>query len=305
VVSTGLATINYIPSPRNNRSAFFTFTTTTTDGVTNNSIVRMSPDLRYTNDQVNDYMLAAGGDGRLYQISPNVVAENLMLNYDGTPVGLTNLSSIAMDVADNLLFYTQTTSPNTIRVYDFSNQVNSILLTASAVSAWTAGAVIADLCFCDCTGTLYAKGDTTGSRILGITIRPYNHVLPVRFDIVAAHLQPFTLTGGITFSVTITENYDMYFAVRPSVGNSQLLLTNRIGSSTGITASLTPESNNGTRKIMMGASGLLYCYSAATNILYRSILGNSLGNGFATVKTLAQPLGYRSFTRSPYGILVI
>jgi len=221
VVQTGLTTIDYYPSPRNKKAAFFTFTTTSTSA-TNNSIVKMYPNIFYANDQSRDYMLAAGADGLLYQISPVVAAENRMLNYDGTLVGLTNLSSIAFDIADNLLFYTQTTSPNAIRVYDFATQTDNPLLAANLVSAWTAGAIIADLCFCECTGTLYAKGDTTGSRILGITIKPYDHVSPLRFDIVAAHFQPFTLTGGVTFSVTITDNYDMYFAVRPSVGNSQL-----------------------------------------------------------------------------------
>lgn len=302
IVPTGPTTANYIPSPRNKKVAFFTFTTTNSSA-TINSIAKIFPNIQYANDPA-DYFLASGADGLLYQIAPGIAAENRMVNYDSTLVGLANLSAIALDIADNLLFYTQTTNPNNIRVYDFSTKADAAVLTANLVNGWTAGAVVADLCFCECSSTLYAKGDTAASRILAITIKPYNHVPPVRYDVAVTYLQPYTLTGGVNFSMAVTDNDDLYFAVRPSIGNSQVNLSIRIGGGTAaFLATGTPEANTGIRKLVIGASGTLYCYSATTNVLFRVTPGNSVGNGFATVKTLTR--GYRGFARTPYGIAAI
>ena len=303
VVQTGLTTIDYTPSPRNKSAAFFTFTTTTANA-TNNSIVRMSPDLRYADDKVQDYMLAAGSNGLLYQISPNIAAENLMLNYDGTPTGLTNLLSVAFSIADNLLFYTQLSASNIIRVYDFTTKTDNLFINASTISGWSGGAIICDLCFCQASNTLYAKGDTSASRLLAITIRPYDHVPPVKYDTIATYAQPYSLTGGINYSIFITDGDDTYFAVRPSIGNTQVSISNRLGAGTAAFGGSTiPEANTTTKKIVMGASGTLYCYSITGNAFYRIIPGGSIGNGFTFIKNLTRP--YSSFTRSPYGIAVI
>lgn len=305
VTQTGPTTIDYTPSPRNRSAAFFTFTTTTSAGVTNNSIVRMSPDLRYADDKTQDYMLASGSNGLLYQISPNIAAENLMLNYDGTPVGLVNLSTIAFSIADNLLFYTQLTATNIIRVYDFTTKADSLFINATSVSGWSGGAVICDLCFCQASNTLYAKGDTSASRLLAVTIRPYDHIPPVRYDNIITHAQPFALTGGINFSIFVTDNDDPYFAVRPSIGNTQVSISNKIGAggTTGFSASTIPEANTTTKKLVMASSGTLYCYSITGNAFYRIVPGGSIGNGFVLVKNLTR--SYASFSRSPLGIAVI
>lgn len=303
VVQTSLTTIDYIPSPRNKKAAFFTFTTVSTTA-TNNSIVQMYPNLLYADDVINDYMLASGSNGLLYQISPNIAAENLMLNYDGTPVGLINLSSIAFSIADNLLFYTQLGATNIIRVYDFSTKADALLVNAVIVSGWSGGSVICDLCFCQASNTLYAKGDTSAARLLAITIRPYDHIPPIRYDTIATYAQPYTLTGGINLSMFVTDNNDVYFAVRPSIGNSQISISNRLGAGTAAFGGSTiPEANTSTKKIVMGASGTLYCYSITANAFYRITPGGSISNGFTLVKNLTRP--YSSFTRSPYGIVSI
>ena len=303
IVQTSLTTIDYTPAPRTKKAAFFTFTTTTA-GATNNSIVQISPNILYADDEINDYMLASGSNGLLYQISPTIAAENLMLNYDGTPVGLTSLATIAFSIADNLLFYTQLTATNVIRVYDFTTKADALLVNAATVSGWSGGAVICDMCFCQANNTLYAKGDTSAARLLSITIRPYDHIPPVRYDTVATYAQPYTLTGGINLSMFITDGDDVYFAVRPSIGNTQISISNRLGAGTSsFGGSTIPEANTSTKKIVMGASGNLYCYSIAGNAFYRIAPGGSIGNGFTLVKNLTR--SYSSFTRSPYGITVI
>lgn len=305
IVQTSPTTVDYYPSPRNRSAAFFTFTTTTSTGATNNSIVRMSPDLRYADDQNLDMLLACGSNGLLYQISPNIAAENLMLGYDGTPIGLTNLLSIAFDALDNLLFYTQLGNANTIRVYDFSTGVDNFFVNASTINGFSAGSTICDLSFCRASSTLYAKGDLSAARLLVITIRPYDHIPPVKYDTIVTYAQPFTLTGGISYSLFVTDSDVAIFSIKPSVGNTQISVSNRIGAggTTGFSASTIPEANTTTKRIVMASSGTLYCYSSTGNAFYRINSGNSLGGGFTFIKNLTR--SYSSFCQSPYGIAVI
>lgn len=306
VISTGVDTIDYYPAPRLTEPAFYNFTTLAGNGSRSFGTVKLFPNTLFADDQIYDYFLAAGADGLLYQISPIEANENRMRNYNGSLVGLTNLQAIAMDIADNVLFYTQTTAPNNIRVYDFATGLDFALFTASTVSGWTVGSQVVYLTFNQHSKTLLVFGDAANSRVLAVNIRPFDRYTFTTFKYtqIVPYVAPYSAGGSVGFSCAVDDDFNFYISIRSLLGNSQVSLTNTLGSGTaGFISSNTPEANITPKRIVIGASGRLYVYSETGNAFYGANVGNSVGGGFALIKNLTR--AYRSFTRTPYGILVL
>jgi hypothetical protein len=301
VTPTGLNTISYTPGPRLKTPTIYNFTTLATDGSQANNTLKMYPNLLYTDDPVNNYTLAAGSDGLLYQLP----SENRMTNYDGTLVALSDLKTIAHDIADNLLFYTTNANPTSIRYYDFSTKTDTALFNVTSIIGWGLIGNIGDMCFQQKTHTLYAKGDDSTSRYITTTILPFNRSQGLQYFTNVTIGQNYILTGGtggVTHSLAISDNNDNYVAVTASAGNTSVNQTFIVGSgSLGFVNGVIPEANSGVRKIYISSSGHLYTYSATTNNLYRIERPGSLLNNFTLMITLSR--GYVSFTRSPYGIV--
>lgn len=298
VVATSIDTIDFYPNPRVTEPSFYNFTTLATNGSQSFGTVKMFPNILYTNDPAMNYTLASGSDGLLYQLP----SQNRMINYDSSLVSLTGIAAIALDISDNILFYTTTASPNTINYYDFTTKTSTVLFNVTAINGWTVGAVICDMHFQQHSHTLYVKGDTS-SRYLFFCVKPFVRSEGLQYFTPATVGQNYTLTGGITHSLALSENEENYVAYTPSSGNTQVSQTFLVASgSTGFVNTTTPEANNGIQRLFFASDGTLRLYSQTTNNLYQIARPGSILTGFTLVTTLSRT--YISFTRSPYGIRV-
>lgn len=299
---TGLSTFTYTPAPRNTEPAIFQYTTTANNLTTKQMMLKLYPNLSYANDQPNPYFLASGTDGLLYQIGPGF--ERRMVNYDGTLVSLTDIRCIAMDINDHVMFFTTNALPNQVRYYDFATKLNVSVLTVNSVNGWTAVATVADLTYSQDTNTLYVQGDTANSRILAVKIMPYDLYTfgTFRYSCVTPYTPPYTAAGSVNHSMTIVEPGNTIFALTPAIGNTQVSLSTIIGGpATAFLATTIPVASTQPLRLVTSADGAVYAYSPLTNGFYVSGVSASVGNGLNLSRTFVN--SYRSFTRTPYGIL--
>ena len=302
ILPGGLTTFTFTPAPRNPEPVIYQYTTTANNLTTKQMMLKLYPNLSYANDQPNPYFLASGQDGLLYQIGPGF--ERRMVTYNGLLVPLTDLRCIAMNINDNVLFYTTNATPNQVRIYDFATGLIVSVLTVTSVNGWTAIASVAELTYSQDTNTLYVQGDTANSRILAVKIMPYDRYTfgTFRYSCITPYTSPYSATGSTNHSMTIVEPGNTIFALTPAIGNTQVSLSTIIGGpATAFLATTIPVASTQPLRLVTSADGAVYAYSPLTNGFYVSGVSASVGNGLNLSRTFVN--SYRSFTRTCFGIL--
>jgi hypothetical protein len=244
-------------------------------------------------------------DGALYQYNIQAFSLKPMINYDLTPVVLPGICTcIAMNVADNILYFVLDASINVVRYYDFvTKAVGIVIPDITAVGQWTIGSVIAAMCFDQKDNVLYVIGDNIKSRIEAFNTIPFNRALgvplvgaacnyasPVPNVVGTVHQDIDIDSGSKTFICTVFDSAANVTQARQLGGLSGPPTNN----------SLLSISPNTYAHIFFGASGRIYT-KGETNKQMRKF--NSGINGgsvviFTDTANLADITG-----RSPYGIL--
>lgn len=299
-------TFTFTPAPRLTRSVLIVVRLTFNSGTFTTLVIKLQPRLNFSTDTNMDLSLATSAtDGTLYQYNIQSFTLRPMINYDLTPVVLPGICTcIAMNVADNILYFVLAASINVVRYYDFvTKAVGIVIPDITAVGQWTIGSVIAAMCFDQKDNVLYVIGDNINSRIEAFNTIPFNRALgvpligaacnyasPVPNVVGTVHQDIDIDPGSKTFICTVFDSAAATTQARQLGGLSGLPTNN----------SLQTISPNTDAHIFFGASGRIYT-KGETNKQMRMF--NSGING-GSVVIFTDTANLTDITgRSPYGIL--
>ena len=264
--------------------------------------MKLQPNLSWANDTTKDLLLGSGADGVIYQIDNQNSTVKQMINYDYTPVSLgPNVTAIAMNQPDNILFYTDSGTPTTVRYYDFVTKLSGVVTNFNSTVGWTPGANISSMTFDQKDCVLYILGDTNAAICRVIHIPPLNRAVGFVFGASPSYNSPFvSLAGNIQQSLAI-DRYSkaLYGVVDPSASNCQLRTLNFLAGTPSTNSLLTLGDQSAHCEV--GPSSLVYCIGD-TSLQMRKTQANRNTNN--TTTTFISPVAFRDLTVSPYGILV-
>ena len=299
-------TFTFTPAPRLTRSVLIVVRLTFNSGTFTTLVIKLQPRLNFSTDTNMDLSLATSAtDGTLYQYNIQSFTLRPMINYDLTPVVLPGICTcIAMNVADNILYFVLAASINVVRYYDFvTKAVGIVIPDITAVGQWTIGSVIAAMCFDQKDNVLYVIGDNINSRIEAFNTIPFNRALgvpligaacnyasPVPNVVGTVHQDIDIDPGSKTFICTVFDSAAAATYARQLGGLSGLPTNNSL-------LSIAPNTD---AHIFFGASGRIYT-KGETNKQMRMF--NSGING-GSVVIFTDTANLTDITgRSPYGIL--
>lgn len=293
--------ISYVPSPR--RTEMFDVPIIISDFAlvkTYELFVRFTPNLANVFDK--EFVSGSNTTGTLgmYDLSVTPTVAKLMVDSKSNTVNLgANLSKVAFDIQDSILFYTLSTSPNVIRYKTFADNLTGVLFTVTGSTAWTVGANIADLEYNEHLSILFVLPDNPVGRLLGIPISPY------------ASGSGTVIMGAITFSTLILPvgsvphslaicrcGLTYYISYKPLVGNVTITALNAFGNFVA-TQSLVTTFAAGTTSMMIGSRSTLLVQTSTTNQLYQLTQGKSIADGITLLYTM--PSYMPSLCRNGYG----
>lgn len=298
LTQTSIITATYRPGPRETTPADIFFTTTTTTGLTNNSIVKLYPNLSIAYDTLRDFILGCDTvAGRIWQINMDTFSERLMEGYDGNPIPVVDAQYIAMDIADNLLFFHIETDPF-IRVYDFVTGGIEKLIEITAIPGYSG--IMRGMCFNNESHVLYFIDDA--SMIYSISIQPYNRNLGSEIPYSTVLYHPFSIAGHSPINLTFDDNSNTLLVIYSVAGVTQLAQVSPVGTPTPVVVEFNPLENSVTNySLVFAPSGRLYVNSLVSDRMYRFNYGESIRNSPA-VHFAPSANKYFCLTRSPYGI---
>jgi hypothetical protein len=298
IFQTSLTTAIYTPGPRENQPAEIFFTTTTSSGLTNNSIIKLYPNISIAYDTLRDFVLGCDTvSGRIWQINMDTFSEKLMEGYDGNPLTITDAQYIAMDIADNLLFFHIETDPF-IRVYDFSTGNTENLIEITAIPGYSG--IVRGMCFNNSSNTLYFIDDA--STIYSISIQPYNRNLDNQIPFGTVLYYPFAISGRSPVNMTYEDNSNSLLIVYSVSGVTQISQVSVPNAGTpSVIEFNTLEASSSIYSLVFAPSGRLYVNSLVTGRMYRFNYGQSIRNS-PPIHFSPTVNKYYCMTRCPYGI---
>ena len=299
-------TFTFTPAPRLTRSVLIVVRLTFNSGTFTTLVIKLQPRLTFSTDTNMDLSLATSAtDGTLYQYNIQGFSLKPMINYDFTPVVLPGICTcIAMNVADNILYFVLAASINVVRYYDFvTKAVGIVIPDITAVGQWTFGSVIAAMCFDQKDNVLYVIGDIINSRIEAFNTIPFNRALGVPLIGAACnYASPVPNVAGTVHQDIDIDSGSKLFICTVFVSAAATTQARQLGGLSG------PPTNNGLTSIFpntdahifFGASGRIYT-RGETNKQMRKF--NSGING-GSVVVFTDTADLTDITgRSPYGIL--
>lgn len=292
----------FTPAPRLDRPVVIFVQLTFNNGSYTTLAIELQPLLTWANDTARDLLLASGVDDVLYQIDNQNSTIKQMVNYDFTPVVLgAGLTALAMNQADNILFFTLSATPTTIQYYDFATKLSGVVTNFNATSGWTPGANISSMTFDQKDCVLYILGDTSAAICRVIHIPPLNRAVGFVFGASPNYNSPFvSVLGNIQRSLAI-DRYSkaLYGVVDPAASDCQLRTLNFLAGTPSTNSSLTLTGNQSAH-CEVGPSSLVYCIDD-TSLQMRKTKANRNTNN--TTTTFISAIAFRDLTVSPYGIL--
>ena len=299
-------TFTFTPAPRLTRSVLIVVRLTFNSGTFTTLVIKLQPRLTFSTDTNMDLSLATSAtDGTLYQYNIQGFSLKPMINYDFTPVVLPGICTcIAMNVADNILYFVLAASINVVRYYDFvTKAVGIVIPDITAVGQWTIGSVIAAMCFDQKDNVLYVIGDNINSRIEAFNTIPFNRALGVPLMGAACnYASPVPNVAGTVHQDIDIDSGSKLFICTVFVSAAATTQARQLGGLSGppTNNSLISIFPNTDAHIFFGASGRIYT-RGETNKQMRKF--NSGING-GSVVVFTDTADLTDITgRSPYGIL--
>lgn len=299
-------TFTFTPAPRLTRSVLIVVRLTFNSGTFTTLVIKLQPRLTFSTDTNMDLSLATSAtDGTLYQYNIQAFTLKPMINYDFTPVVLPGICTcIAMNVADNILYFVLAASINVVRYYDFvTKAVGIVIPDITAVGQWTIGSVIAAMCFDQKDNVLYVIGDIINSRIEAFNTIPFNRALGVPLIGAACnYASPVPNVAGTVHQDIDIDSGSKLFICTVFVSAAATTQARQLGGLSGppTNNSLISIFPNTDAHIFFGASGRIYT-RGETNKQMRKF--NSGING-GSVVVFTDTADLTDITgRSPYGIL--
>ena len=299
-------TFTFTPAPRLTRSVLIVVRLTFNSGTFTTLVIKLQPRLTFSTDTNMDLSLATSAtDGTLYQYNIQAFTLKPMINYDLTPVVLPGICTcIAMNVADNILYFVLAASINVVRYYDFvTKAVGIVIPDITAVGQWTFGSVIAAMCFDQKDNVLYVIGDIINSRIEAFNTIPFNRALGVPLIGAACnYASPVPNVAGTVHQDIDIDSGSKLFICTVFVSAAATTQARQLGGLSGppTNNSLISIFPNTDAHIFFGASGRIYT-RGETNKQMRKF--NSGING-GSVVVFTDTADLTDITgRSPYGIL--
>jgi len=272
------------PGVRQKEATVIPITAYDPNGLAVQLVLKMYPnvELNYT----ENYFMGCDTSGNLYKLAGIAHTETLIANYDGTPVSFPNLVAMAMNMNDNILYYTLSTAPTTVRAYNFATKADtSFFIGVPPVT-------VRYLSYDNVNNVLYLTSATDGQGFLAITVTyggnyGFYNTIP----------QPFTSVGCTKVSMVIQENIGtISYAIIPAVGNSQILQCYRGNSVTAIASSFPPTGGLANIYLTTSNNGRTYFFGSINKTFYSTRLnGNSNLEWVSTRDFVA-------LCRLPYGI---
>ena len=301
VIST--TTFEFTPAPRRTAPVLvmLKLTSALTGEYTTLSI-KMTPRLTWARDTSRDLLLGSGVDDVIYQIDNLSNTVTPMENYDFTPLSLGAVAAMAMDQLDNILFYTLTGTPTTVRYYDFVTKTSTIVENYNATSGWTSGAIISTMAFDQRNCVLYLLGDTAGAVVRLLHITPFDRAVGLKSGISPSYASPMiNVAGNIQHSLCVdSDSKALFGVVKPAAADVQLRTLNFPGATPTSLYTLTLTGNSSAH-CEIAASGLLYCIDDTSLQMRKTLPSRNTNN---TALTFVSAVAFRDLTVSPYGILV-
>lgn len=294
----------FTPAPRLTASVILPVNLLFSNGRVASLLIKMSPRLTWANDTTRDLLVGAATDGAIYQIDMLNSTTRPLLNYDGTTItsviGATT-QCVAMNQLDNILFYTQTGTPTTIRYYDLVTKLFGSITNYASTSGWTPGSAISSMTFDQRDSVLYVMGDLNAAVIRVIHIPPYDRSVGYVFATSPSYASVFpSSAGNIQQSICIDRNSKSIYGVcRPSAVDTTWRTTLKIGGVATTSYSLTLTGNTSAH-CEIGPSGLAYCVSD-TDLQWRKTQATRNTNN--TTATFISPVTFYDLTVSYYGNL--
>lgn len=299
VTVTGLTTVDYQPGARSDQPLVLPFETLANNGTTANSEIKLYPNTTGANDYLNDYLLYTNSAGEIWQLNAKSIDQRLMVDYNGNPLPFT-AQFIAMDIADNLLFYVRNPSDNFILYYDFATGVTDKVIEFTAYGTWSGTFV--NMYFDQDAKVLYLL--SSDYKYLRISVKPFNRVIsttniPMGMPSMVANIPASAVTQ---YAFCIDNGSKVQYLVGDAGSQTKLWqISNPLGSIPfDATYANDLESVSNGYAVEFGASGRLYIGSQDSKRLYRFEIGQDILSSPTYVMDLfSSPL---CITRSPYGI---
>lgn len=299
ITVTGLTSIDYTPGARFDQALVLPFETVSSNTTTANSEIKLIPNTTGANDYIADYLMYTNSSGEIRQVNVGSNTERIMVDYNGNTLPIT-AQYIAMDIADNLLFYLETSSDTFIRYYDFATGAADKVMEYTSIPTWTGSFV--NMYFDQDAKVLYLL--SSDYKYLRISIKPFNRnsgiYIPAGMSSTVTNTPAIPLTQ---YSFCIDNGYKLQYLVGDDGSGTTRLyqISNPLGS-----VPFYAEFQNDLESVSNGytvefaASGRLYVGSQNSKRLYRFEIGQdvtSTPTDYMGISTA--PL---CMTRSPYGI---
>jgi len=302
-------TFTFTPAPRLTRSVLIVVRLTFNSGTFTTLVIKLQPRLTFSTDTNMDLSLATTTtDGALYQYDLQAFSLKPMINYDLTPVVLPGICTcIAMNVADNILYFVLAASINVVRYYDFvTKAVGIVIPDITVVGQWTIGSVIAAMCFDQKDNVLYVIGNNINSRIEAFNTIPFNRALGVPLLGAACnYASPVPNVVGTVHQDIDIDSGSKMFICTVFVSAANVTQARQLGGLSGppTNNALVSLSPNTDAHIFFGASGRIYT-KGETNKQMRRFNSGINGGGPGSVVIFTDTADLTDITgRSPYGIL--
>lgn len=258
--------LTLIPQYRQQNASIIPITAYDPDGLSVQLVLKM-----YPNINTGDYIMGCDSTGTLYKIDCVAHTETIINNYDGSPVTFPNLIAMAMNVNDNILFYTLSTSSTVVRAYNFATNTSTSFLTSPITVRY--------LSYDNFNNVLYITSATDGQGFVAVTVTNstsfgYYNTIP----------QPFTSVGCTKVSMTILDNLGtISYCIIPLVGNTQLIQCYKGNTSTAIASSFPPV---GISNLYLTTSltGKTWFFSSANKTFYTTRLNNNSNLEYVSLK---------------------
>jgi hypothetical protein len=301
ITQPSLVDVNYIPGPRQTSASYSMFTTQDISGLRTNSILKLYPNTEVANDTDKDYVLGCDdATGRIWQITLQGPNEKLMNGYDGNPLPLTNVRKIAMDIADNILFFWELAG-EWIYTYDFATGGVDKVIYLPSLALYSG--TLEGLCYNNDKNVLYILD--SGGNVYATSIKPFDRsILPLIVPFGTICLSSVQTASNLPLNFAIDDGTNTTFVIHSELpsGNTVLRQFGPNGDNPAFFYfSNFIENNNSPYSLVFAASGRLYVHSPVTQKIYIFPYGSALNTTPTELFTCSN--SYSCLTRTPYGII--
>jgi hypothetical protein len=305
---TQFVPFEYRPSPRHNKTT--TISGYLDDGGNAEAAFTLSVSPILSNVFDREYFIASNTDGSVSMYDPLVDFGGVPETNDanGSQVTLpVNTGPIAVDLADSLIFYVETTSDTVIKWKSYTTYKEGTLLRVSDLSAgvWNIGDRIVDIAFNDKDSSLMVlpNNPTTG-KILSIPIKPYKNSDPNTVYTGVLLGATFSLGAGtVLYSIAVCPiTREIYVACKPVPFTNSIYKLKPFPDLNSTFSHQDPAINTGRTAICFSSQGTLFILYESTLNLYRVNNGYELSTVPAATSilyTLSQ--FHRSLSPNCYG----